>query len=110
MLQKNIDYIKKSLKQKLHRIKFPTKTSLEAYLYLHTPCPVELGASKDLPFLKYYNALEWESTSGLNAAKNIDYRKIWFKHLIELNFLQKIQWKHISIYPFGGGGSKDLHS
>ncbi len=33
---KNIDYIKKYFKQKLRRIKFPTKDSGEAYLY---KCP-----------------------------------------------------------------------
>ncbi len=32
---KNTDYMEKCLKQKLHRIKFPTKNSVEAYLYLH---------------------------------------------------------------------------
>ncbi len=31
---KNIDYIKKCFKQKLHRIKFATKNSMDAYLYL----------------------------------------------------------------------------
>ncbi len=36
---------------KLLGIKFPTKNSLEAYLYLPG---VELGVTKDLPFLKYY--------------------------------------------------------
>ncbi len=31
---KNIDYIEKSFKQKSFRIKFPTKNSLDIYLYL----------------------------------------------------------------------------
>ncbi len=31
---KNIDYIEKCLKQKLYRIKFATKNSVDAYLYL----------------------------------------------------------------------------
>ncbi len=31
---KNTDYIKKCFKHKLFRIKFPTKKSMEAYLYL----------------------------------------------------------------------------
>ncbi len=34
-----------------------------------------------LRFLKYYNALEWESrfTLGLNGAKNIDYIEKFFE-------------------------------
>ncbi len=42
---------------------------------------MELSCSKDVPCLKYYNTLEWESrfTLGLNAAKNVDYIEKWFK-------------------------------
>ncbi len=38
---------------------------------------VELKGSIDLPFLKYYNAQEWECifTIGLNTLKYIDYIK-----------------------------------
>ncbi len=45
-----------------------------------------------LPFLKYYNVLEWESrfTLGLNAAENIDYLKISFKQkLFRIKFPTK---------------------
>ncbi len=31
---KNIDYVEKCFKQKLHQIKFATKTSVGAYFYL----------------------------------------------------------------------------
>ncbi len=42
---------------------------------------VELWSFKDVPCLKYYNTLKWESrfTLGPNAAKNIDYIEKWFK-------------------------------
>ncbi len=55
--------------------------------------------------LKYGDALEWESrfTLALNAAKNIDYiEKCSNKICSWLNFLQKVQWTHISIYPRSG--------
>ncbi len=39
---KNIDYIEKYFKQKLHRIKFSTKNSVDAYLFVPG---VELGAA-----------------------------------------------------------------
>ncbi len=50
----------------------------KAYLFIPG---VELGIFKNLPFLKYYNELEWESrfTLGLYAAKNIDYIETYFK-------------------------------
>ncbi len=37
---KNIDYVEKCFKQKLQRIKFSTKNSVEAYFYLTFPPPV----------------------------------------------------------------------
>ncbi len=42
---------------------------------------MELKASEDLSFLKYYNGQEWESrfTLALNTAKNIDYIEKCFK-------------------------------
>ncbi len=42
---------------------------------------MELSDSKGVPFLKYYNLLEWKSrfTLGLNTAKNIDYIEKLFK-------------------------------
>ncbi len=59
-----------------------------------------------LSFLKYYKALEWESrfTLGLNTVNNNDYIEKCFKqNCTDLNFLQKTQWKHISIYSRSGG-------
>ncbi len=52
-----------------------------------------------------YNTLEWESrfTLGLNPAKNIDYiENCSNESCTKLNFLQKTQWKNISIYPKSG--------
>ncbi len=46
---KNMDYIEKCFKQKLHIIKFATKNFLNTYVSLSTP-RVELGSSKDLRF------------------------------------------------------------
>ncbi len=42
---------------------------------------MELEDTKDLPFLKYYNAQEWECifTLGLNTAKDTDYIEKQFK-------------------------------
>ncbi len=50
---KNIGDIEKYSNQKLRRIKFPTKNSVDAHLYL--PHGMELGGSKDCLVLKYYN-------------------------------------------------------
>ncbi len=64
-------------------------------------------SSKNLTFLKYYNALEWESsiTLRLNAVKNIDYiKKGSNKSCTKLNFLQKIHRMHISTYLRSGAG------
>ncbi len=73
---KSTNYIEKYFKQKLCKIIFPTKNSMDAYVYRSqgwiygTPkmclsgimslstSGVELGGSKDLLFLKYYNALK----------------------------------------------------
>ncbi len=68
--------MKKYFKQKLFRIKFPKKNSVEAYLYL--PQEEARGLQK-WPFLKY-NMQEWESkfTLELTTAKNTDYIKnLW---------------------------------
>ncbi len=54
---KNIDYIEKYFKQKLHSIKFTTKNSVDTYLYLFLEWSRGL---QSLEFLKYYNALKWE--------------------------------------------------
>ncbi len=74
---KNIDYINKCFKRKLRRSKFTTKNSVNIYI---SSTPNGVGDSKDLPFLKYNNALEWESkvTLELNAAKSIDYSEKYF--------------------------------
>ncbi len=42
---------------------------------------MELGGSKDVLFLKYYDTLQWESrfTLQLNATKNTNYIEKWFK-------------------------------
>ncbi len=65
---KNIDYIKKCFKQKLFRIKFPKRNSVDAYLYLFQD---RARGSKDLPLLKYHNVVEWECrfTLGLEPQK-----------------------------------------
>ncbi len=46
-----------------------------------SPPGVELGGFKDCMFEIRYNVLKWKnrSTSGLNAAKNRDYIKKYFK-------------------------------
>ncbi len=54
---KNISYIEKCFKQNLHGIKFSTKNSAYAYLYL--PLGWSQGVLR-LDFLKYYNALRWK--------------------------------------------------
>ncbi len=68
---------------------------------------VELKASTDLPFLKYYNAQEWECifTLGQTCQKILIISKNSSNKSCEkLNFLLKIQKKHIFIYLTGGAG------
>ncbi len=76
---------------------------------------VEPGASTDLPVLKCYNTLQWESrfTLWLNAAKNLIISKNGSNEgCAKLNFLQKTLWKNyveklcgrISLSPPQGGG------
>ncbi len=92
--------MEKCFKQKLSIIKFPTK-NLRERIPLST-LDVELKGSKDLPFLKYYNAQERECifTRGLNNAKDTDYIKKLFKQkLRKIEFPAKNWWKHISICP-----------
>ncbi len=86
---KNTFYMKKSLKQKLLRIQFPTKICGRTCL---SPTIVGLRDSKDchiwnIIILKRENRL----TSGFNTAKNTDYynKKDWSKSCWEFNFLQK---------------------
>ncbi len=57
-----------------------------------------------LPFLIYYNVLELESrfTLRMNAAKNIDTIKKWFKQLFRIKFPTKTRWTHISISARSG--------
>ncbi len=76
---KNTDYIKKYFKQKLFRIKFPTKNLVNACISI-SPRSGAKGFER-LPFLKYYDVMEWESrfTLGLNPGKNADYIKKCFK-------------------------------
>ncbi len=66
---------------------------MDAYLYLRSGAR---GLQK-LPFLKYYNVLEWKNrfNLGLYTAKITDY--IFKKNCSELNFLQKPQWTHICL-------------
>ncbi len=72
---KSTDYIEKYFIRKLCRIKFLTKNSMEAFLL--STHGVELGGSKDLLVLKFYNVLQWESglNLGMNTAKSTDYIK-----------------------------------
>ncbi len=51
-VSKSIDYIEKYFNQKLSKIKFPTKTLLVGRM-CQSLSVVWLGASKDLPLLKY---------------------------------------------------------
>ncbi len=73
------DYIEKCFKQNLRRSKFSIKNLVEAYLGL--PEEWSYGTPKIVPFLKYYNTLEWEIkyTLQLNTAKNIGYIEKCFK-------------------------------
>ncbi len=52
---------------------------------------VELGSFKDLSFLKYYNAQEWECIFivGLKTAKDIDYIEKYFKQTCKIKFPTK---------------------
>ncbi len=70
---------KKGFDQKLFRIKFPTKNSVDAYLYL--PQERSYGTPNICHFLIYYYVLEWKSrfTLGLNAAKSTDCIEKCFK-------------------------------
>ncbi len=86
-IAKNTDYIKKSVKQKLFRIKFQTKNS-----GVHISISFRKGGKRlrRLPFLKYYNVLEWESrfTLGLNTAKK-KIKKSFKKKLFRIKFPPK---------------------
>ncbi len=94
------DYIKKYFKQQLSKIRFLTKNSSDAYLHYLQKWSQGL---QRLPFLKYYNVLEWENrfTLGLNTAKNANYIKKGFKRkLFRINFpIKKLQQTHVSISP-----------
>ncbi len=72
---------------------------------------VELEGSKNLPFLKYYNAEEWESVFTLgNTAKDTDYTKKKFKqrlHRIEFPIKNSMETS-ISNPWVELGGFKDL--
>ncbi len=70
---------------------FPTKNLLVAYLL--STAEVELRNSNDLPFLKYCNALEWESrfTLRLNAVKILIISNNATNKSCQ-NFLQKTHW------------------
>ncbi len=59
--EKNTDYIEKWFKQKLHKIKFSTKNSKEANLYL--PLEWSYGASKMCPVWKI--VIHWNEKVGL---------------------------------------------
>ncbi len=56
---KSIDYIEKCFKQKLSKIKFPTKNSVVTHISISPWSGAMVGGVKHLPFLKS-NTLEWE--------------------------------------------------
>ncbi len=77
---------------------------LSGIIFLSTS-GVELGSSKDVPYLKCCKTLEWERsfTSGLNAVKNTDNIKNGSNEsCAKLNFLRKTLPKHTSIYTTSG--------
>ncbi len=86
---KNIDYIEKWFKQTKVVHNEISYKKLNGQISVST-VEVELKSSTDFPFLKYYNAQEWECifTLGLNTPKDIDY--------IEKLFKQKL---HRIIFP-----------
>ncbi len=68
---KSADCIDKCFEQKLYKIKFPTKNSEGARLYL-----LQEWSQRAPKICQFWNsALEWESmfTLGLSAAKSTDY-------------------------------------
>ncbi len=73
---KSSNYIKKCFKQKLSKIKFFTKNSCDANLYLAQEW------SYRAPNIRHFlnNALVWKSTFslGLNAVKSINYIEKYF--------------------------------
>ncbi len=98
---KSTSYIEKCFKQKLSEIKFPTKNSLDAYLYLTQEW--NQGLPNTCHFLN--NALKWESrlTLWLNVGKSTDCVEKCFKQkLYQINFLQKAHWVHMSISRSSG--------
>ncbi len=105
---KNIDYIDKWFKQKLHRIKFSTKNSMDACLYLLLEW--RLGSSKDLCFWNFIMHWNEKVHFRVERCKNIDYIEKCFKqklHRIKLS--TKNSETHISIcLRSGARGSKDL--
>ncbi len=82
--QQNMIYLKKSCSE----LNFLQKTRW-------THCPISLhsqaGDIQRLPFLKYFNTLEWESiTLRLNATKNTkDIKKCFKQKLFKIKFLTK---------------------
>ncbi len=59
-----------------------------------------------MPFFKYYNVLEWKNrfTLMLNAAKNIDYIKLFFKQkLFRIKFPTKNSVNAYLYLPHEGG-------
>ncbi len=96
-MQKILIILKNASNESCAELNFLRKTS--ASISLSTP-GMEL-VSKDLPFLKYYNALEWGSkfTIGLNTAKNIDYIEKCFKRkLRRIKFPTKNKLKYFKNY------------
>ncbi len=96
---KNIDCIKKWFKQRLFRIKFPTKTQ-----WTHFSIFARSGVRglQTLPFLKYYDVLKWKSRSSrMDTTKNTNYTKKFLKKkLLKIKFPTKnSQWMHILISP-----------
>ncbi len=84
---KTNDYIKKYFKKKLFVIKFHTKKSVGAYVYLPKSGARGLQC---LPCLKYYKVWKWESifTLGLTRPKlPIILKKVSNKSCSEFNFI-----------------------
>ncbi len=72
------NYIKKGFQQKLFRIKFPTKNSVDAYVYL--PLGVELGGSKDCHFwniIMYWNLQKVTIVSNNAETKKVHSHNHW---------------------------------
>ncbi len=95
--EKKSDYIKRGFEQKLQGIQFPTKNSVNAFLYLTQE------RSYEAPKICVITHLLRKYTLGLTLGKiQIISKNASNKSFTGLNFLQKFQWTHISIYCRSG--------